>query len=290
MPSAEAASPANALFRGDNLTWMTRLPSACCDLIYVDPPFGTDTLTAGDARAEGAGRRAGGPEAYLDFLTPRLEQCRRLLAPRGTLYVHLDWRTVHYVKVRLDELFGRDNFLNEIVWSYRTGGVGRRWFARKHDTILSYARKRGAHVFNVLRAGRYRTDGLSNDERGRPYKVTRNGRLYFHPAGPALTDVWNVPFLSTVSRERVNYPSQKPLALLERIVLASSNPGDLVADFFCGSGTTLVAAQRLGRKWMGCDVSERAVKLARRRMAEARSAYQMTLWASKTGPSVQHSP
>jgi len=203
----------------------------------------------------------------LAFLRPRFEQMHRVLSEHGSLYVHLDWRSVHHVKVMLDGLFGRVNFLNEIIWSYRTGGRSSRWFARKHDTLLLYARQAGRHTFNLLHEGAFRTLGLHRDEDGRPYKVTRKGRLYFHPEGPAMTDVWEIPFLSTVSNERCGYPCQKPEALLERIIRASSNEGDLVADFFCGSGTTLVAAKRLGRRYLGCDVNERAVAIARNRLA-----------------------
>jgi len=250
---------------------MAGLPDGCCDLIYIDPPFFT-----GKARATTRGaatysdRWAGGLDAYLAFMQPRLEQCRRLLAAHGTLYVHLDWRASPYVRV-IDGIFGRENFLNEIIWYYRTGGLSRRWFGRKHDTILAYARRLGRHRFHVQRDGEFRTDGLKYDERGRPYKSTRQGRLYFHADGPAMTDVWDLPFLSTVSLERTGWPTQKPLALLERIIRASSDPGDLVADFFCGSGTTLVAAQRLGRRYVGCDTSVEAVRIARGRLTIAKS-------------------
>src|SRR5439155_18269467 len=127
------------------------------------------------------------------------------------------------------------------------------WFGRKHDTILLYAKAAGRHRFNVLREGLYRTDGLKVDETGRPYKSTRRGKLYFNAAGPALTDVWDIPFLSTVSKERCGWPTQKPFALLERIMRASSKTDDLVADFFLGSGTALLAAQRLKRRFLGCD-------------------------------------
>lgn len=189
-----------------------------------------------------------------------------MLADKGSLYVHLDWRTVHHVRVLLDSIFGADNFLNEIIWSYRTGGRSTRWFARKHDTILLYARRAGRHTFNLLRNGEFRTLGMNRDQAGRPYKSTRKGRLYFHPDGPALTDVWELPFLSTVSNERLGYPSQKPEALLERVIKASSNEGDLVADFFCGSGTTLAVAKRLARHYLGCDVSPAAVEIATTRL------------------------
>jgi site-specific DNA-methyltransferase (adenine-specific) len=189
-----------------------------------------------------------------------------LLSERGSLYLHADWRAVHYIKIALDEIFGPENFLNEIIWQYRTGGRSQSWFARKHDTILLYARRAGHHVFNLQHEGAFRTDGLITDGDGRPYKNTRKGRLYFNKQGPAMSDVWDLPFLSTVSRERTGYPSQKPLALLRRIISASSDPGDLVADFFCGSGTTLLAAQELNRCWVGCDIEPQAIRVATRRL------------------------
>ena len=252
----------------DNLVLLDKLPAESCDLTYADPPFGSGqqrkgTGACGPTFADPA---RGGIEAYTDWLRPRLEHMHRVLSPRGSLYVHLDWRTVHHVKVLLDSIFGPANFLNEIVWSYRTGGRSHRWFARKHDTILLYVKRSGKHTFNLLRYGEFRTRGLNYDAQGRPYKSTRRGRLYFHPDGPALTDVWELPFLSTVSRERNGYPSQKPEALLERVIRASSNEGDLVADFFCGSGTTLVVAKRLGRRYLGCDSNPQAVKLATERL------------------------
>jgi site-specific DNA-methyltransferase (adenine-specific) len=252
----------------DNLAFMSDLPDGCCGLIYIDPPFNTGRprrMATGDQTYQDNWK--GGVADYLAFLRPRLEQCRRLLAAYGTLYVHLDWHVSHHVRVILDELMGVECFLNEIIWHYRTGGVSKRWFGRKHDTILSYARQEGEHYFLPIREGEYRTDGLNYDEKGRPYKSTKNGRLYFDPAGPLLSDVWDMPFLSTVSLERVDWPTQKPLALLERIIKASSREGDVVGDFFCGSGTTLVAARRLGRGYVGCDIEPEAVEIARQRLA-----------------------
>jgi site-specific DNA-methyltransferase (adenine-specific) len=228
------------------LTLAERLAEGCCDLIYVDPPFGS-----GARRRTAGGRggfrdgRAGGLKKYLAFLHPHWAEFRRVLAEHGTLWVHLDWRAAHYVRIQLDTVFGAENFLNEIIWHYRTGGVSRRWFARKHDTILVYAKRVGRHRFHVQRGGRYRTDGLRYDG-ARPYKTTRRGRVYFHAEGPALSDVWDVPFLSTVSSERTGWPAQKPLSLLRRIVRAGTDRGGLVADFFCGSGTTLGGLRRIG--------------------------------------------
>ena len=253
--------------RADNLPFMQRLADGCCDLISIDPPFCTGrALRRG--RTSYSDQWAGGIKSYLAYLFPRLAECHRLLAIHGTLYVHLDWRAAHYVRIQLDTLFGAENFLNEIIWHYRTGGVARQWFSRKHDTILVYAKTLGRHRFQQIREGRFRTDGLNYDKNGRPYKSTKKGRLYFHADGPALTDVWDIPFLSTVSLERVPWPTQKPLALARRIIAASSRPGDLVADFFCGSGTTLVAAKQMGRRYLGCDSSRQAVAIARRRLNE----------------------
>ncbi len=259
----------NRVVRADNIDFMSDLPEACCDLIYTDPPFdsaGAFGTSSPSAPSKGD-RRAGFLADYLDFLEPRLAQMHRLLSDRGSLYVHLDWRSVHHVKVMLDEIFGPENFLNEIIWAYRSGGRPARWFPRKHDTLLLYAKQIGGHTFNRLRDGEYRTRGLNVGEDGRLYKSTRNGRLYFDPAGPAVCDVWDIPFLSTVSKERTGYPSQKPEALLERIIRASADEGDLVADFFCGSGVTLAVAKRLGRCFVGCDINPEAVALTENRLA-----------------------
>ncbi|MHC4697833.1 MAG: DNA-methyltransferase [Planctomycetota bacterium] len=249
---------------------MRSLEGASCDLIYADPPFNANRRISRVGSSTGFDdRHAGGPDGYLAFLRPRLAEMHRLLSPRGSLCVHLDWRSVHYVRVVLDEIFGRDHFLNEIIWSYRSGGRPGRWFARKHDNLLLYAREAGKHTFNQLRAGTYRTRDLRTTDDGRLYKSTRNGPIEFHPDGPMLSDVWDIPFLSTVSKERTGYPTQKPEALLERVIRSCSSEGDLVADFFCGSGTTLVVAKRLRRRWLGCDVNPEAIAITQRRLANA---------------------
>jgi len=263
----DAATSQCRIICGDNADVMHVLPSGCCDLIYADPPFDV----AGSSGGGAARHTASGPDTrnrdgLLDFLRPRLIEMHRLLSDKGSLYVHLDWRTVHHVKVMLDGIFGPRQFLNEIIWSYRSGSRPSAWFARKHDTILLYAKEPGRHVFNRQRGGSYRTRDLLFDADGGPYKSTRNGPVRFHRDGPVLTDVWDIPILSTVARERTGYPSQKPEALLARIVLASSNEGDVVGDFFCGSGTTCVAAKRLKRRWLGCDIDPDAVAITTRRL------------------------
>lgn len=256
----------------DNLSFMLSLEDGCCALIYIDPPFDDWWVRRGYGRPKRRQRDHSpqGLEGYLDFLRPRLKQVHRLLAIHGSIYVHLDWRSVHYVKVLLDEFFGAACFLNEIIWRYCSGGRSGQWFARKHDTILLYAKSPGHHRFRVHRQGAYRTLDLRKDANGRPFKSAKSGRIYFHPDGPLLTDVWDIPFLSTVAKERTGYPTQKPEALLERIIRTSSVEGDLVADFFCGSGTTAVVAQKLGRRWLACDSSSQAVAIANARLSVRR--------------------
>lgn len=255
----------------ENLEFMRSLPGGCCHLIYADPPFNSNRSPT--TRGNGAYRfadRFNGNAAYVEFLRHRVQEMRRLLTAGGSLFMHVDWRTTHHVRLLLDEVFGAGNFLNEIIWSYRSGGRPAMWFARKHDTILWYAREIGSHTFNRLRHGQYRTRDLRFTEDGQPYKSTRKGPIQFHREGPACSDVWDIPILSTVSHERTDYPTQKPERLLERIVMAASNEGDVVADFFCGSGTALVVAKKLNRRFLGCDDNEHAVAVARSRLAEVR--------------------
>jgi DNA modification methylase len=247
------------LLEGDALACARCVADGALDLIYADPPFcgGRERRLPG-----GAGFPDRGPGemgAYLDWLRPRLAEMRDRLAATGSLFVHLDWHAVHEVKLELDRLFGRERFVNEIVWSYRTGGTGRRHLARKHDTILFYARGPAYKFHRVLErsslAHRY---GFANaavrvDERG-PYRMT------------GLRDVWEIPALRGNSPERVAFPTQKPLALLRRIVALTTDPGDRVADFFCGSGTALVAAVETGRLAIGADLSRAALGLAAARL------------------------
>jgi DNA modification methylase len=248
------------LLQGDALHTTACLREETLDLIYVDPPFFT-------GRPHRSGRGTGFSDVwqgsldeYLIWLIPRIAQMRCLLAPSGSLFVHLDWHAVHAVKVALDDLFGRKLFINEIVWSYRTGGTGTRHLARKHDTILFYARS-PHYKFHRLRERSelshkygFANAGVRIDERG-PYRMT------------LLRDVWELPALRGNSPERVPFPTQKPLALLKRIVSLVTDPGDLVGDFFCGSGTTLHAALDLGRACIGADMSARALELTRKRLA-----------------------
>lgn len=182
-----------------------------------------------------------------------------MLRPGGVCFLHLDWRRVHRAKLFLDEIFGAEGFLNEIVWHYATGGIPGKWFARKHDTILFYANGLG-HTFHRLKTKKYLAHKMSR--RGVPeHRDARGWYRYRY-----LDDVWEIPWLTQDSKERTGYPTQKPLALLERMLEATTNPGDRVADFCCGSGTTAVAARKLGRRWIAGDSSELAFRVSRARL------------------------
>lgn len=271
---------------GDNLSIMAALPTECLDLIYVDPPFFTGTRRCGKLRTASGharyddrwGRSLG---TYMPWLIERLEHARRLLKPTGSLFVHLDYRAVHYVKVALDEIFGVDQFRNEIVWCYSVGGRPRRAFGRKHDTILFYS-KSNAYVFNADAVRIPRRDGshmrVTRDQAGRPIQEktdARTGKIYRYPihAGKLPEDWWaDIETLNHSDEQRTGYPTQKPVRLLERIITACSDEGGWVADFFCGSGTTPVATLNLGRRVLAVDENLDAVKITRRRLPDRAAA------------------
>ena len=258
----------------DNLHVLRALPTASVDLIYGDPPFNTGrartlerlrTQRAEDGDRTGfAGQRYRtirlGSHTfedffsdYLEFLEPRLCEFRRVLKPAGSLYLHLDYREVHYVKVVLDQVFGRGCFLNEIIWAYDYGGRPRRRWPAKHDTILLYVKDPARYYFDPDASERipYMAPGLVGSQ-----KAAR---------GKRPTDTWWATIVPTNSRERTGYPTQKPLSILRRIVQTSSPPGGLVADFFAGSGTTGVAAHESGRDFLLVDNNPEAVAVIKKR-------------------------
>lgn len=264
----------NRLVCADNLDVLRRLRGGSVDLIYVDPPFATGTRRRSPAGHGWDDRLR--LDAYLEFMRPRLEQMHRVLAAHGSLFVHLDWRAAHYVKVELDRIFGPERLVNEIIWCYSVGGKSPRAFGRKHDTILWYAR--GPEYLFYPEAVRIpRRPGshmkIEPDESGRPVQVKRDrrtGKVYRYPvhAGKVPEDYWtDIETLNRGDGERTGWPTQKPEALLERIILAASAPGMLVADLFCGSGTTAAVARRLGRRYLAVDVSPEATRVARARLA-----------------------
>ncbi|MFQ3611731.1 MAG: site-specific DNA-methyltransferase, partial [Fimbriimonadales bacterium] len=228
----------NRLFWGDNLHVMRQLPSESIDLIYIDPPFFSGrqyNVIFGDQNElrSFSDIWEGGMPGYLIWLNARLYEMKRLLKKTGSIYVHCDWHASHYIKVEMDKIFGYENFQNEVIWHYGLGAANAtRHFLRKHDVLLVYKRSEKA-TFNVVRGeitqamyDKY----CHEDEHGR-YMISR-GKKYYLKGGKPLDSVWDIPTIAATSGERIGYPTQKPEALLERIIKASSNEGDVVADFF----------------------------------------------------------
>lgn len=263
------------LIHGDNLAAMRALPDASVQLVYLDPPFNTGrtqhrrtTRSVRDPEGAHLGftgtsytRTVEALSSYDDtfgdywgFLAPRLIEAHRLLRDDGTLYLHLDWREAHYAKVALDALFGRDCFLNELIWAYDYGAKARRRWPTKHDTILVYVKNPATYYFDSEAVDRepYMAPGLVT-----PEKAAR---------GKLPTDVWWHTIVPTSGAEKTGYPTQKPLGVLRRIVQASSREGDWVLDAFAGSGTTAAAARALGRHSISIDESPDAVAVIERRL------------------------
>lgn len=269
----------NAIHLGDNLSVLRSLADESVDLIYIDPPFNTrkrqtQTRIRTERSEEGDRTGFGGRryrttqlgtlsfddtrDDFLDFLEPRLREAHRVLAAHGSLYFHIDYREVHYCKVLLDHLFGRACFLNEIIWSYDFGGRSKRRWAPKHDNILLYVKDPKRYVFDTREVDRipYMAPGLVGPEKAKRGKLP--------------TDSWWSTIVPTAGKERTGYPTQKPLQLLRRVVLASSKPDDLVVDCFAGSGTTGAACLESGRRFLLVDDNPEALRVMARRFADRR--------------------
>ena len=265
----------NTLYFGDNLGILKSLETESVQLIYIDPPFNTGrTQTRGTTtttRNEDSNRVGFKGQRYdivketvlsyddefedfWSFLEPRLEEAWRLLKETGTLYLHLDYREAHYAKVLLDALFGRECFLNEIIWAYDYGGKSKNKWPSKHDTILVYVKNPAKYFFNSTEVDRepYMAPGLVT-----PEKVE---------LGKLPTDVWWHTIVSPTGKEKTGYPTQKPKGILRRVIQASSQPGDLVLDFFAGSGTTGAVAAELGRKFILIDQNPESIQVITSRL------------------------
>ena len=267
----------NSINLADNLDFLRKVEDDSVNLIYIDPPFNTGTKQSmtslktvrdekGDRTGFGGNRyrtERGDSKSYLDsfddyigFLAPRIEEAKRILTTTGSLFLHVDQRESHYLKVLLDQVFGRDSFMNEIIWSYDYGGRSKRKWPAKHDTIFWYATDPANYTFNVEAIDRipYMAPSLVGKEKAARGKIP--------------TDVWWQTIVPTNGKERTGYPTQKPLAILERIVKVHSNPGELVLDFFAGSGTTGVAAAKNDRQFILVDTNPEAVQVAAKRLTE----------------------
>lgn len=266
---------ADVIVLGDALQVLAAIPDGVVDLVYIDPPFGTGKVrtldsidvSGGDRTRIGFGGRTYSwskrsshayqdilqSDDYLEFLGPHLAEAHRVLRPTGSLYLHLDFHQVHHARLLMDEVFGAERFLNELIWAYDYGGRRKDIWPRKHDNILWYA-KGEQWTFNADAVDRipYMAPGLVT-----PEKAAR---------GKMPTDVWWMTIVPTNSHERTGYPTQKPEKLLERIIAASSSPDELVLDFFAGSGTTGVVAKRMGRRFLMVDSNPAAVEIAERRL------------------------
>ena len=265
----------NQVVLGDNLEVLREIPDGKVNLIYIDPPFNTGRVQKRQALKtvkSTSGSRVGFKGAsyetvkgtitsyddsfvdYWEFLEPRLEEAWRVLAPNGTLYLHLDFREVHYAKVLLDALFGRDSFLNEIIWAYDYGARSKNKWPAKHDNILVYVKDPSNYVFNNTAVDRepYMAPGLVTPEKA--------------ALGKLPTDVWWHTIVSPTGKEKTGYVTQKPEGILRRVIHASSNEGDLVMDFFGGSGTTAHVAMKLNRRFLTVDKNPEAFEVMKNRI------------------------
>ena len=313
----------NTLYTGDNLYFLNGMNSETIDLIYLDPPFNSKRIYSAPSGSKAAGAsfkdiwtwsdvdtdcldgleiypelaeyiyaigkiHSTGMMSYITFMTQRIIQMHRVLKNTGSLYLHCDPVASHYLKIVLDEVFGQNNFMNEIIWCYRKWTNTANLFQKNHDTILFYAKSRGNHTFNKLfdtetsqrkhyQIG-YHTNVIKGvrqlivyDREKAARKITHGGydKIVYREDQQkvSMPDFWEIPILNSQAKERTGYPTQKPLALLHRIIEASSNAGDVVFDPFCGCATTCVAAQQTQRQWIGIDIESKAADLLVQRLS-----------------------
>lgn len=291
----------NRLFWGDNLHVMRSLPSESIDLIYIDPPFFSGrnyNVIFGDKNELRSFTDIweGGMTGYLIWLNARLVEMKRLLKPTGSIWLHLDHHAVHYVRVEMDKIFGNKNFLNEIVWAYTSGGVSTSWFGRKHDSIIVFAKNLGKHYINLPKEKSYtRTLPEPHTNSGKSLGVLRDEQCDLCGNGKpgqkyrlvTARDVWtDLRSLFRNDAEMIGYPTQKPERLLSRIITAGCPENGVVADFFLGGGTTITVADRLGRRWIGCDQSRVAIAISSDRISKLNE--QVQIGASPRDFTVEH--
>lgn len=273
----------NYLFYADNMVWLEKERDGTYNFVYIDPPFNTGSdrvmnrqvVTRSFSGNKGfqdntysskilsSYKYTDNFDDYMNFLAPRLIHARRILSNSGTLCIHLDYREVHYVKVFLDYLFGRERFLNEIIWAYDYGGRGKRSWPKKHDTILVYT-KTDDYIF--------RWDDIERIPYMAPLLVTEEKR----ERGKVPTDVWWNTIVPTNSKERTGYPTQKPIPIIKRLIRASSNPMDTIVDFFAGSGTSGIAAHESGRSFILVDSNREAINIIKDRLNRKDIGYEFS--------------
>ena len=238
--------------------WYSQGKREFIDLIYIDPPFGNNIDKEWDLKWNRV-------EDYTNWMYPRVFLMRELLKPTGSFYYHCDPTASHYIKMMLDMIFGMDNFRNEVIWSYKSGGVSKKYFSKKHDTLFFYS-KTDKYNFNQQKERTYKYGGIGKSSLQEYFKDEDGNEFCL----VGQTDVFNdIGIISTHNKtERLGYPTQKPEKLLERIILSSSNPGDLVVDFYLGGGTTIAVAEKLDRNWIGIDINPRAIEISKKRIEE----------------------
>jgi len=236
--------------------WYAQGKREFIDLIYIDPPFGNDVDKVWNLKWKKI-------EDYTNWMYPRVFLMREMLKPTGTFYYHCDPTASHYVKMMLDMIFGMENFKNEIIWQYFMGGKSKNFWGSKHDVILFYTKTRN-YTFNVQKVKRYLDFVPSLKDSSKNAEVGKDDIGYYSIV--SCPDVWPIKSVFNMSKEWLSYPTQKPEKLLERIILASSNPKDLVVDFYLGGGTTVAVSERLDRNWIGIDINPRAIELSKNRV------------------------
>ncbi|MBL7147658.1 MAG: site-specific DNA-methyltransferase [Nanoarchaeota archaeon] len=267
MPEVTKNMNTNLIYRGDCHSVLKRnFPENSIDLIYIDPPFSFDpkyarlwydkeTLEMFDEMREGKVKH------YIGWMSKRLEQCHRVLKDTGSIYLHCDWKFGHYLKVEMDNIFNRNNFQNEIIWAYKSGGSTKKRFSRKHDTIFLYS-KSNNYIFNPLKEKSY-------NRNLKPYRF-KGVKEYEDEIGwytlVNMKDVWNIDMVGRTSKERMGYFTQKPEELLRRIILSCTDKCDVVLDPFLGSGTTSFVAKTLGRNSIGIEKEKKYLKIIEKRM------------------------
>lgn len=285
------AEDSGRFYRADNLSLMKKLIndgfSGKIKTIYIDPPFFSKTKYNAGLNIEYKSEKRlikykayedgidDSLESYISFMAARLILMRELLSDDGTIWVHIDWHSSHYIRLLLDEIFGDKRFINEIIWKYKSGGSSKKRFSRKHDSIFIYS-KTDRYKLSIPKEKSY-------NRNLKPYKF-KGVKEYEDDYGwytlVNMKDVWSIDMVGRTSKERNGYATQKPLELLERIIEVSSDEGDLCADFFCGSGSFLEASDKLNRKWIGCDNEKLALSISRKRMGDNLSNFR---FYKKTG-------